>query len=35
MKKKDEAVIEYKAYLALEPNSDRKKTVQKALGELE
>lgn len=35
MKKKDEAVIEYKAYLALEPNGDRKKTVQKALGELE
>jgi hypothetical protein len=35
MKKKDEAIAEYKAYLSLDPNGERKKAVVKALGELE
>ncbi len=34
MKKKDEAVAEYKTYLKLEPDGDRVKAVEKALLEL-
>ena len=35
LKKKEEAITEYKAYLSLDPNGERKKTVLKALGDLE
>lgn len=34
MKKKDEAIAEYKLYLKMDPDGDRTKTVKKALAEL-
>lgn len=34
MKKKDEAVSEYKAYLKMDPDGDRTKDVKRALAEL-
>lgn len=34
MKKKDEAVAEYKTYLKMDPDGDRVKAVNKALAEL-
>ena len=35
MKKKDEAIAEYKAYLKMDPNGDRVKAVNRALDELD
>jgi hypothetical protein len=35
MKKKDEAILEYKAYLKMDPAGDRIKTVKKALADLQ
>lgn len=35
MKKKNEAIAEYKAYLSVDPNGERKEAVVKALAELE
>lgn len=34
MKKKDEAIAEYKAYLKMDPDGDRAKAVKRALAEL-
>jgi len=34
MKKKDEAIAEYKAYLKMDPDGDRTKAVKRALAEM-